>query len=37
MENVLGLVALAAGLIIAIVGFASLYVPAAHFAAWCLT
>ncbi len=28
---------IAAGLIIAIVGFASLYVPAAHIAAWCLT
>jgi hypothetical protein len=28
---------IAAGLIIAVVGFASLYVPAAHIAAWCLT
>ncbi|MGZ8408583.1 MAG: sulfite exporter TauE/SafE family protein [Hyphomicrobium sp.] len=28
---------IAAGLIIAIVGFASLYIPAAHIAAWCLT
>ncbi|MBY0227340.1 MAG: sulfite exporter TauE/SafE family protein [Hyphomicrobium sp.] len=30
-------VQIAAGLIIAVVGFASLYIPAAHIAAWCLT
>jgi sulfite exporter TauE/SafE len=28
---------IAAGLIIAVLGFASLYVPAAHIAAWCVT
>jgi sulfite exporter TauE/SafE len=30
-------VQIAAGLIVAVLGFASLYIPAAHIAAWCLT